>query len=831
MGRQTEGVVSFGEWAKQRRQTLALTQAALAARIGCAVATLQKIEQGARTPSEQMAGLLAEALAIAATNIPAVVAGARSGVAPSFNAPVPILTRVDDLIGRDRQLDALAALITARAHRIVTLTGPGGVGKTALALALMHASQRQFDSGARFVSLAEVQSPALVPNAAIAVLAPDARVADLSALLALLREREQLLVFDNFEHVLAAATIVTQITQAAPRATVLVTSREPLGLPGEHCIAVRPLAPSDARALFLRHAQLADPRWRETQQDGPAIDALCQSFDRLPLAIQLCAARVAVMPPAAMLRRLLTEQGYPRLELAADGLSDLPLRHHSLEDTIRWSYAMLDAGEQRAFQALAVFSGGCDLAAAEAVVGAETPTSTWNALTSLLQKNLLTRTRDDASPRFVLLETLRAFARQAAQKSGAWSALQAAHLRYFDGLAAANQHLTPFNARVQAQEREAPNFYSALAYGWRNDTAAAMRIFRGLIKFWRARMRFADQLAVAREGLAFVREPENMGELHMQAGSACIALERIDEAQAHLLAAGDCLAALPNAPLLWRVRDLQGLLAQRRGDLAESLALHQEALALTKSLNDPLFTARAALHIGRACAMLGRFADAEAAFADAVALLPEKDENQAVLSLLRTLTQQMLEQYASAQASLARGIALTENADLVDIHGGLVLARAGLAYAGGDLAAALQDATRAGQILAALEAGLPARVQADRVHALLLLANGDTTGGLALLRTVIDRMVLSETSVASLAVLSGLATALAQRGKHATAQRLFATVVKKLADETLPQRVFADALPFELRFARRAVETHQRADTAAPLTLVDAAALAMRELV
>jgi transcriptional regulator with XRE-family HTH domain len=187
MSRDAEGIPTFGAWAKQRRLTLNLTQAALARSIGCAVATLQKIEQGARTPSEQIAGLLARALNISEADIPAVVAAARSGVAPVLRTPTPALARVDDLIGRDGQLAALAELLLRGEHRVVTLIGPGGVGKTALALALAHALGAHFESGARVVSLADARTPELVPGVAISALTPEAGSGALPALLNALR--------------------------------------------------------------------------------------------------------------------------------------------------------------------------------------------------------------------------------------------------------------------------------------------------------------------------------------------------------------------------------------------------------------------------------------------------------------------------------------------------------------------------------------------------------------------------------------------------------------------------------------------------------------------
>jgi predicted ATPase/DNA-binding XRE family transcriptional regulator len=807
MSRDAEGVPAFGAWAKQRRLALELTQAALAQSIGCAVATLQKIEQGARTPSEQIAGLLARAFHIPEADIPAVVVAARSGVAPVLRAPRPALTRVDDLIGRDAQLAELAGLLLDDASRVVTLIGPGGVGKTSLALALAHALGAHYASGARVVSLADARTPGLVTGVAASALAPDAGIGTLPALLNVLKVRKQLIVFDNFEHVLPAADIVEQIAAAAPGVQLVITSREALGVRGERIIPVRPLSGKSAHALFVRHAQLADPRWQPTPDDAAVIDALCGAFDNLPLAIRLCAARVVVMPPAVLLQRLLTVQGVPRIELAADGLSDLPRRHHSLDETIRWSYNLLSEPERTAFQRMAVFAGGADLLAAEAVLGGEGgEIEAWNLLTALLQKSLIVRTTpaDSDAPRFAPFETLRVFAARQAAREGTWAAIQDDHLRYFAVLAEANEGLTPFNARIAAQARETPNFYAALSYAWRRDPDAGMRLFRALIKFWRARVRFGEQLLMAEQGLAGLPETEHpaRGELHMQAGSACIALERIDDAEAHLARAGELLDRDPEAArtLMWRVRDLQGLVAERRGDLDASLALHQAAASMT---TQPGEIVRAQMHAGRAAAMSGRFELAEAMLTAVCAALSAEDENVLLASLLLAHSQMMLGKLDTAETVLNRCLAQTASISLYDWTGAMHLALCSVAYLRGDTDEALRAADRARTEFAAISGGFSALPRCDRVRALLLIERGDTAAGLALLRATLLGERFADNSVAGVAVLAGFALGFDQSGRRAAAGVAAARVTHAFAQIDLTRRVFVDASPVELEFARR----------------------------
>jgi predicted ATPase/DNA-binding XRE family transcriptional regulator len=831
MSRVSEGIPAFGQWAKQRRLSLALTQAVLAKSIGCAVATLQKIEQGARTPSAQVAELLAHALRLQEDDVPAFVAAARSGVAPVFRTVISAAARVDDLLGRDAQFALLASTLVERKHRIVTLTGPGGIGKTSLALALAHALSGQFEAGARVVSLAEAHTPELVLGVTIRALVTEANIASLPALLKALRTRRQLIVFDNFEHVLPAAELVEQLATVAPGVVLLVTSREALGVLGEYVVEVRSLPRDAARALFIRHAQLADPRWRLSPDDTPIIDALCRAFDGLPLAIQLCAARVAVMPPALLFRRLLSEQGLPRIDLAADGLSDLPLRQHSLEDTIRWSYDLLSDAEQHAFQRMAVFVGGAELRAAEALLGE--PTSAWNLLAALIQKSLLVRNRAPGGPRFAPLETVRAFAIRQAAREGTWEAIQRDHLRYYLALAEANEQLTSFPERIAAQESEAPNLYAAMSYAWRNDAVSAMRLFRAMLKFWRTRVRFGDQLSLAEEGLAGLPDDAHgwLGELQLQAGSACIALERIDDAAQHLTQADSLLQLDSSAAALWlwRVRDLQGLLAERCGDLEGAITLHRAAAALSPT---PAEAARTNIHVGRAAAMSGRFAEAETVLEQAMAMLRPEDENMALALLLLAHVRTMLGKLDDAASLLLRCEALAESFRFYDWRGGIYQAQGSLAYLRGDPGAALRALDQARVEYAAITDDMPALMRCERVRALLHIEAGRCEVGLPLLCTSLQGVRFAGTSVAGIAALSGLAAVLRWAGQDTAAGAALAYVAHTLATQDLRARVFVDATPLELVYVRNSVQRFGSAHTNSELgmSLDDAIARAVKAL-
>ena len=282
------------------------------------------------------------------------------------------------LIGRDREQALIADRLLQEDTRLLTLTGPGGVGKTHLALQVAADLADRFEDGVSFVGLAPVLDPALVGSAIAQALGVGEATGRplLESVKDHLRERELLLLLDNFEHVLAAAPLVADLLAACRRLKVLVTSRAVLHLRGEKEVAVPPLAlPARehvlslpalagyaAVALFVERARDARPDFAITSENAPAVAEICRRLDGLPLAIELAAARVKLLPPRALLARL-----EHRLALLTGGPRDLPARQQTLRDTIAWSYDLLDPAEQALFRRLAVFVGGCTLEAAEAV--------------------------------------------------------------------------------------------------------------------------------------------------------------------------------------------------------------------------------------------------------------------------------------------------------------------------------------------------------------------------------------------------------------------------------------------------------------------------------
>jgi predicted ATPase/DNA-binding SARP family transcriptional activator len=322
-------------------------------------------------------------------------------------APSNLPAQATPLVGRERELAEVLELL--REKRLLTLTGPGGVGKTRLAQQAASELADEFRDGAWFVSLAALRDPELV----LPTVAQTLKVSDSQTLEQYLRQKHVLLVLDNFEQLLEAAPGLAELLGQAPNLKLLVTSRELLHLAGEQGYPVPPLTDPEAERLFLERAKATTPGFRMNEH----VPAICRRLDNLPLALELAAARVKVLSPEALLARL-----EERLPLLTGGPRDAPERQRTLRATTQWSYELLVPEEQRLFAELAVFVGGCTLEAAEQVVGADLDT-----LQSLVDKSLLHQIGD----RFLMLETIREFGLELLAQAGEVQDLRRRHARFF----------------------------------------------------------------------------------------------------------------------------------------------------------------------------------------------------------------------------------------------------------------------------------------------------------------------------------------------------------------------------------------------------------------
>jgi predicted ATPase/DNA-binding SARP family transcriptional activator len=516
---------------------------------------------------------------------PAAPASAR----PTSDGPplghVHLPVQAPPLIGRERELAELVEL--AGSHRLITLTGTGGTGKTRLALALAAELANRYPDGVWWVPLAMVSEARLVPAAIAAVLG------DIADLPMYLRGRALLLVLDNFEHVIEAARAVAELLSGAPGCGVIVTSRERLGVAAEQEYPVAPLSPHSAVELFTARARQVEPGY----EPGAEIDAICERLDRLPLALELAATRVKLLSEQQLLARL--EQ---RLPLLAGGRRDLPKRHSTMRATIAWSYDLLTRPEQRLFTRLAVFVGSFELEAAEQICDADL-----DAMRSLIDKSLV---RHAENGRFSLLHTTREYALEQFDSSDERDEIRARHARWYFALGVADGDGPREGTDDLIQLRQdAANVGLALAWALDHDIAAALPLADALFTPWLGAGRIRELEQWYERALAdpTALSPGDRAKALAGLGYALGFLERLEQARAALIEAltlyrdlgderGETLVVLRLAA------------AEFIGGAPEStLAWAEQALPIYERLDDTLGIARTLHYTAEALRDLGEF--------------------------------------------------------------------------------------------------------------------------------------------------------------------------------------------------------------------------------
>jgi predicted ATPase/DNA-binding SARP family transcriptional activator len=469
---------------------------------------------------------------------------------PAGNVPVPVST----MVGRRRELDEVASAFRGQT-RVITLTGPGGSGKTRLAVEAANELSDDFPDGAFFVALDAIRDEALLlPAIAEALGVRESGERPLrESLSERLAGRRALVVLDNFEQIVEAAPVVAQVLESAPGLAFLVTSRAALRISGEREYPVDPLDVNDAVALFVDRAQGADPRFTLTDGNRPAIEEICARLDYLPLALELAAARTKLLPPEAMLG-LLEE----RLELLGRGARDLPDRHRALRDTIAWSYDLLGADEKQLFGRLGVFGGGFTLESSVAVCDASL-----DGIATLIDESLLERDGE----RMRMLETIREYALEQLALDEESEYVRRRHAEHFLKLAE-SEPASDQAAWLARMDAERDNLRAALA--WSLDVKEAslgLRLAAALWEFWWVRGYLAEGRGWLEQALAVGR------------GAA-------PELRARALHAA-------------------GSLATRQGDYEWAAALFEQSLALSEELGDQPGTARSLLSLGTVAAERG----------------------------------------------------------------------------------------------------------------------------------------------------------------------------------------------------------------------------------
>ncbi len=475
------------------------------------------------------------------------------------NLPVP----ATPFLGREQELDQIATLLRRYDVRLVTLTGPGGSGKTRLALQAAAAAADDYDHGVWWVPLSSLADPALVATAASQALGSE------DELSTTVGDKRLLLVLDNFEHLVDAAADVAETIGSCPYLTVLVTSREPLHIDGEWEVAVDPLREREAVELFVQRAAAV----RSGFAANGEVAEICRHLDCLPLAIELAAARVKALALPALLQRL--EQ---RLPLLAGGSRSAPERQRTLRATIAWSYELLLPVEQATFAQLAVFAGGSTLEAAEEICGADV-----DAIASLVDKSLLRRSDD----RYWMLQTIREYARELLEESGEGDAVRRRHAEHYLALAelAHGERFDPSLAWAQRLALEYDNLRAALDHLQDRAPSHYLQLAGALGVFWDATSQFAegaqrleDALASARDdGPHTARALTYLGDLDVVRGQFSAGLSRLEQAVELWHAIGD------ETRLLEARNDLGWGLYQA-GEKSRALELFEQNLELARNV-------------------------------------------------------------------------------------------------------------------------------------------------------------------------------------------------------------------------------------------------------
>jgi predicted ATPase/class 3 adenylate cyclase len=509
------------------------------------------------------------------------------------------------LIGREREVEAVCERLRGSETRLLTLLGPGGTGKTRVGLQAAAELVDDFDDGVFFVPIATITDPELV--------APTiARVLGLSeggaqppeeSLQGYLRERQTLLLLDNLEQVIESAPVLDGLLSAAPKLKILATSRTPLGLYGEQEFPVPPLSLPDpeslpplenlanyeAIGLFLERARSVRPEFSLTQENAPAVVEICERLDGLPLAIELAAARIKLLPPRVLLERLGN-----RLKLLTGGARNLPERQRTLRNAIEWSYGLLEEGEKMLFGRLGVFSDGATLEAMEAVCDArgDLPADVFDGASSLLDKSLL-RQEEGAGgePRFVMLETIHEFANVRLEESGEAGELRRLHAEYF--LAVAEEADPALKGPEQEMwlERLEPdhnNMRAALSWAMgRGESELGLRLAGALWRFWWMRGYFD-------EGRRWLEEILAKGDGAAARVKALEGLSWLSDLQGDLdraeTAAEEGLKLSAEAGVeISLVASLQGILGDvvlSRGEHEQAKELFEESVSLYREVGD-----------------------------------------------------------------------------------------------------------------------------------------------------------------------------------------------------------------------------------------------------
>jgi predicted ATPase/DNA-binding XRE family transcriptional regulator len=688
---------SFGEWLKQRRKTLDLTQEELAERAGCSIFALRKIETGERRPSKQLAGLLANALEIPEDDKPTFIRVARGDLIlerlrassadskPASFSPQPATHHLPlpptSLLGRDSELAAMERIFLEPQCRLLTLTGMGGIGKTRLALEFASRQRGKFPDGAHYVPLASINSPDLiVPAIAEALEFSFAGPTDLQQqlfnYLASTIAKPALLVLDNLEHLLARSSVapelVAEILQRFSNIKILCTSRERLSLHGEwtyelhglsipHSEYVDKLEDYSAPVLFIQRAQQINAEFQLTTSEKPALFQICRLVEGIPLALELAAAWVGMLSCKEIAQEIETNIGF-----LTTSMRDIPERHRSLKATFDHSWRLLSEAEQAVLSRLSVFHGGFDRGAAERIAGA-----TLTLLSSLVSKSLVRRI---AGGRYDLHEVIRQYAlSQLNENQKQYHAARDQHCEYFLKFVANREKELKSAAQQEAMREltcEMDNIRMAWVWGVEREKyqllAASVRCLGWMFEVGGWIREGIEQLELLVQALKSGPHHQyseralgavliQQGLLNFRTGQFAHAVQLYNEGIS-------VLRSIDEPALLSDALIFSGTIAHLNGDYPEARQLIEEGLECAHAANDLWFAAYGLYNLGHVDSLMGEYQKGYAQMQEGLKLWRELGDPHSISLGLNFLveTQIKLNQLAEATAAMHESILLCE---------------------------------------------------------------------------------------------------------------------------------------------------------------------------
>ena len=579
------------------------------------------------------------------------------------------------LVRREREIGEVADRVRSEEVRLLTLTGPGGTGKTRLGLQAAVDVLEEFSDGAFFVALATITEPELVASTVARALGvkESAEQPLMESLKSYLHFKHLLLVLDNFEQVLEGAPVVAELLGACPKLKVLATSRIPLRLYGEQEYSVPPLTLPDPRVmpplevltqyeavrLFVERARAIKADFFVTNENAPAVAEICARLDGLPLAIELAAARTRMLPPQKMLERLGN-----RLKLLKGGPRDLPTRQQTLRGTIDWSYELLEEEEKILFGRLSVFSGGRTLEAIEEICDPEGELEALEGVESLLEKSLLRQEEGvEREPRFVMLETVHEYAREKLQESGEEQEIKRAHAQYFLALAEEGESEVrgPEAAMwLERLEAEHDNLRAALSWALAQEKVELeLRLAGALWQFWWMRGHYSEGRRWLENVLAVDGRGSPSARAMALAGIGEIASHQgdLDQAQEACEEGLKLLAHEASEAKIYLLLSLGKVALLRGEDYERATQVNEEALALSREMRHRMGLATSLLHLGLVSQRRGDSEGATEFYEESTALFREWGDKQGLAFCLNNLGV-----VAITQGDLVQAQKLTEEA-------------------------------------------------------------------------------------------------------------------------------------------------------------------------